>query len=609
MSTATFESDYYSVYSGTLVRLTYTVSSTADKTTFSLTKVELRDPDETGMPAHPIKVYVAGSVLLSQNMQGGASPSTWKAYTVSKSVSFTRGSTATTKQVRVYEDASGSGYGKGYLVIYGSTEPGFNFTVPAAVYTNTYKANGGTGSDQTQSHNYGSSFTTLASNTFSRTNYEFSNWNTASDGGGTSYNANTSYTVNSNLTLYAIWTQVYASPQISITKAYRCDSNGNADDEGTYAAIEYSFQIWNTPTENTATVTAEVDDGSVLHPSATSSTFTAGGTGGGWSNSTGKLVVNANMQAENSYNVSATVTDTQGGTSGRSSASATKSTQISTAFYLMDFLGDRYLYNLTEDSAIDQGKTYYELVDGEYVAVEDPDVSDIGSYYEANGPRPGHGVTFCGVADREGFNSRAPISVLEPFVGYNADSSCFIVQDPSNFPTSQDAAPSENIFGDLLAMRQDDFSRVHVRAVATTDGRQGVQIETARISSSNTTTYNGLRLYIAADGTRSVDLSDAAAWRSALGFSITTQDKSVTSSVMTLNAGSGTTVTLNLAAPSGYGFMGILRVVSNHSYACSLGAFNFNGSSSTVEITNRGSTKFTDLTVTMAVRYYKTTLT
>lgn len=40
-------------------------------------------------------------------------------------------------------------------------------------------------------------------------------------------------------------------------------------------------------------------------------------------------------------------------------------------------------YAKTSDVAIDPSKTYYTLVDGEYVAVETPDVDDIGDYYEA----------------------------------------------------------------------------------------------------------------------------------------------------------------------------------------------------------------------------------
>ena len=71
-------------------------------------------------------------------------------------------------------------------------------------YTITYKANGGTGSDFTQSKNYGATVT-LASSGFTRTNYTLSKWNTSANGGGTSYAKGASYSTNANLTLYAIW--------------------------------------------------------------------------------------------------------------------------------------------------------------------------------------------------------------------------------------------------------------------------------------------------------------------------------------------------------------------------------------------------------------------
>lgn len=72
-------------------------------------------------------------------------------------------------------------------------------------YTITYKANGGTGSDQTQTKNYGTAVTLKAASTFTRTNYTFVSWNTKADGTGTTYNAGASYATNAALTLYAIW--------------------------------------------------------------------------------------------------------------------------------------------------------------------------------------------------------------------------------------------------------------------------------------------------------------------------------------------------------------------------------------------------------------------
>ena len=41
-----------------------------------------------------------------------------------------------------------------------------------------------------------------------------------------------------------------------------------------------------------------------------------------------------------------------------------------------------HYYELTQDTVIDAGKTYYEIDSGKYVAVTTPDVSEIGTYYE-----------------------------------------------------------------------------------------------------------------------------------------------------------------------------------------------------------------------------------
>ena len=71
-------------------------------------------------------------------------------------------------------------------------------------YTITYKANGGSGSDQTQSKTYGSSVS-LKQNPFTRSGYAFLKWNTAADGSGTNYAAGATYSTNANLTLYAQW--------------------------------------------------------------------------------------------------------------------------------------------------------------------------------------------------------------------------------------------------------------------------------------------------------------------------------------------------------------------------------------------------------------------
>ena len=73
-------------------------------------------------------------------------------------------------------------------------------------YNVSYNANGGTGSLGSQAATYGESYK-IRANTFKRTGYTFSGWNTAANGSGRAYAASASFTYNftANTTLYAQW--------------------------------------------------------------------------------------------------------------------------------------------------------------------------------------------------------------------------------------------------------------------------------------------------------------------------------------------------------------------------------------------------------------------
>ncbi len=81
----------------------------------------------------------------------------------------------------------------------------FTFTIPTPTYTISYNANGGSGepAKQTKSHDTN---LTLSTTKPTRTGYTFQNWNTESDGSGTSYASGATYTANEAATLYAQWT-------------------------------------------------------------------------------------------------------------------------------------------------------------------------------------------------------------------------------------------------------------------------------------------------------------------------------------------------------------------------------------------------------------------
>lgn len=71
----------------------------------------------------------------------------------------------------------------------------------------TYKANGGSGSDVSNTYDYASQVVTLDEDDsgFSKSGYSIASWNTKADGSGKTYLLNQSITLWNDLTLYAIW--------------------------------------------------------------------------------------------------------------------------------------------------------------------------------------------------------------------------------------------------------------------------------------------------------------------------------------------------------------------------------------------------------------------
>lgn len=87
----------------------------------------------------------------------------------------------------------------------------------------------------------------------------------------------------------------------------------------------------------------------------------------------------------------------------------------------------------------------------------------------------------------------------------------------SNVSTADQTA-SASVYGLLLGGYDKDGNlRSYVKHADRASGLQGVQVETRRkVNGSNV--YNGIELQIDQSGNRSVNVSDAAAWRSALGL-------------------------------------------------------------------------------------------
>jgi len=122
-------------------------------------------------------------------------------------------------------------------------------------YTVSYNGNGSTSGTPpaTTSVTSGTSIT-LAANTFTRTGYIFSGWNTASNGTGTTYQPGSSYTVTANITFYALWKVAYtvtyngngSTSGTAPTQASVASGTSITLAANTFTKIGYIFSGWNT---------------------------------------------------------------------------------------------------------------------------------------------------------------------------------------------------------------------------------------------------------------------------------------------------------------------------------------------------------------------------
>lgn len=173
---------------------------------------------------------------------GGSTASQTKTY----NTALTLRSNGFTKTNHVFKNWNTAANGSGTSYAAGASYTGnAALTLYAqwyAPYTISYNANGGSGAPASQTKIYNSTLT-LSSSTPTRANYNFIGWNTNEAGTGTSYSPGGSYTANAAATLYAVWEIAHANPTITNLLVRRCLSDGTPDNQGTNVLIEADWSV------------------------------------------------------------------------------------------------------------------------------------------------------------------------------------------------------------------------------------------------------------------------------------------------------------------------------------------------------------------------------
>lgn len=214
--------------------------------------------------------------------------------------------------------------------------PGANYTANAAdtlyaiwteiTYTVTFNANGGTGGPTTQTKYYTKTLT-LSTSKPTRTNYNFLGWATSASATTAQYQSGGSFTTNAKTTLYAVWELAYVAPVITDVSVDRSTSSGTLSDEGTYAKIDFKWQLDATNSGGLQSITIGYKRTS--DSNYTNTTVTASGTNG----TVSKVIGNGLLNTEYEYDLLITVTDQKG--------SSTWATSIPAMAYIIDFSPER----------------------------------------------------------------------------------------------------------------------------------------------------------------------------------------------------------------------------------------------------------------------------
>ena len=188
-------------------------------------------------------------------------------------------------------------------------------------YTISYNANGGSGAPSSQTKKYNVTLT-LSSTKPTRTNYNFLGWSTSSSATSAIYSPGGSFALNSNTTLYAVWSLAYKKPTIQNLTISRCNENGTFTDSGTSVSVKFNWTTFNNLSSIQAWYKKATD-------SSWSNVATISGSSSQKSGSINTIIFKSLINADNTYHIFIRVSDSGGHTDS--------TTLVSSQFVLMDF--------------------------------------------------------------------------------------------------------------------------------------------------------------------------------------------------------------------------------------------------------------------------------
>ena len=128
--------------------------------------------------------------------------------------------------------ADGTYYVRAYATNSSGTSYGSESTVTVTSPTVTFNKNDGSGTTASQASRTSAALTT---NSFNRSGYTFSGWNTDSDGTGTAYADDATFAFTSDDTLYAQWLK--STPSVDATHDIWIQGDGSDPDNGTSTSL------------------------------------------------------------------------------------------------------------------------------------------------------------------------------------------------------------------------------------------------------------------------------------------------------------------------------------------------------------------------------------